>query len=178
MNLLISLFYAPIVLVLYKNFEIKNVSIFVFILSFIWLLISLKKGLNEYLIPLFYLIFSIIAYFLGNILLLKVLPAFISTLLCIYILYSYFTKNSFIFDFLSRFRKKIEQKEKEYIQKSTLFWFFIALINLIVHCYILYLDDIILWTFYSSLGWYFIFIFGAIVQFIHKKLYFDKEKYV
>ncbi|KLD99088.1 hypothetical protein [Aliarcobacter butzleri] len=178
MNLIISLFYAPMVLILFKNFEIKTVSILVFVLSLFWFLISFKKGVKEYTVPLLYIIFSVVAYFLNNILLLKILPAFISILLCIYILYSYFTNNSFIFEFLKKFGKSIDKKEKDYIQNSTPFWFFIALLNLVIHCYILYLNDIIIWTFYASLGWYFVFIFGAIVQFIHRKFIFNKEKNV
>lgn len=175
MNLIISLFYAPSVLFLFRNYDIKIVSIFVFFLSFLWFLVSFKKGFKEYLIPLLYLVFSLIAYFLNSIMLLKVLPAFISTLLSVYILYTYLSKNSFIFEFLKRFGKEVADIEKQYIQKSTLFWFFIALLNLAIHIYVLTLDDIIIWTFYASIGWYGVFIFGAILQFLHKKIIFYRR---
>ena len=178
MNLIISLLYAPIVFYSLKNFELKTVSFFIFVFSFLWFIINIKKGLKDFIFPLFYLIISLLAYFLNDFLLLKVLPALISGFISIFILYSYISKNSFIFIFLEKFNKTIEKNEKEYIQKSTLFWFLVSFLNLLVHCYILYLQDIIYWTFYSSIGWYFIFIIAGIIQFLHKKIYFDRKIHV
>ena len=100
MNLLISLLYAPIVFYSLKNFELKTVSLIIFVFSFIWLFLSIKKGFKEYIFPLFYLGISFLAYFLNDFLLLKSLPLLISGLISIFILYSYISKNSFIFIFL------------------------------------------------------------------------------
>lgn len=175
MNLLISLLYAPIVFYSLKNFELKTVSLIIFIFSFIWLLLSIKKNLKEYIFPLFYLGISFLAYFLNDFLLLKSLPLLISGLISIFILYSYISKNSFIFIFLEKINKKVEVDERVYIQKSTLFWFFISFCNLLIHSYILYLQDMVYWTFYSSIGWYFLFILAGIIQFLHKKIYFDRK---
>ena len=175
MNLIISLLYAPIVFYSLKNFELKTVSLIIFVFSFIWLFLSIKKGFKEYIFPLFYLGVSLLAFFLDDFLLLKLLPALISGLICIFILYSYVSKNSFIFIFLEKINKKVEPHEKEYIQKSTLFWFFISFCNLLIHSYILYLQDMVYWTFYSSIGWYFLFIIAGIIQFLHKKIYFDRK---
>lgn len=175
MNLLISLLYAPIVFYSLKNFELKTVSLIIFIFSFIWLLLSIKKNLKEYIFPLFYLGISFLAYFLNDFLLLKSLPLLISGLISIFILYSYISKNSFIFIFLEKINKKVEVDERVYIQKSTLFWFFVSLTNVLIHSYILYIENIIYWTFYSSIGWYFLFIIAGIIQFLHKKIYFDRK---
>lgn len=177
MNLIISLLYAPIVFYSLKNFELKTVSLIIFIFSFIWLALSIKKGLKEYIFPLFYLGISLLAYFLDDFLLLKSLPLLISGLISIFILYSYISKNSFIFIFLEKINKKVEVDEKVYIQKSTLFWFFVSLTNVLIHSYILYIENIIYWTFYSSIGWYFLFIIAGFIQFIHKKIYFQGKKY-
>ena len=177
MNLIISLLYAPMVFYSLKNFELKTVSLIIFIFSFIWLLLSIKKGLKEYIFPLFYLGISFLAYFLNDFLLLKSLPLLISGLISIFILYSYISKNSFIFIFLEKINKKVEVDEKVYIQKSTLFWFFVSLTNVLIHSYILYIENIIYWTFYSSIGWYFLFIIAGFIQFIHKKIYFQGKKY-
>ena len=178
MNLIISLLYAPIVFYSLKNFELKTVSFFIFIFSFLWFMLNIKKGFKNFIFPFFNIIVSLLAFFLDDFLLLKLLPALISGLICIFILYSYISKNSFIFMFLKRFNKKVEVDEKEYIQKSTLFWFLISFLNLLVHCYILYLQNDIYWTFYSSIGWYFIFIIAGIIQFLHKKIYFDRKIHV
>lgn len=169
MNLFISLLYAPILLVAFRYFDIKIISIFLFFISLLWFGFNLKKGFREYILALVYLIFSIVAYFLDSTLLLKILPAFISFLISLYILYSYLNKHSFIFDFLDKISRKVDQKERDYIQKSTLFWFVSSLVNFSIHCYILYINDIILWSFYASIGWYFVFVATGIIQFIHKR---------
>ncbi|WP_419767176.1 hypothetical protein [Arcobacter sp.] len=113
------------------------------------------------------------AYFLDNFLFLKMLPLLISTLISIYILYSYISKNSFIFIFLERLNKDVKVEEKNYIHKSTLFWFYISLVNVVIHSFVLYLKDMFYWTFYSSIGWYFLFILAGVVQFVHRKIYFE-----
>lgn len=177
MNLIISLLYAPIIFYALKNFELKIVALILGLFSFIWFLVSIKKGLKEYLFPLFYLNVSFFAYFLNNVLLLKLLPLFISLFISLFILYSYLTKNSFIFIFLAKFKKTIKEEEKTYIQKSTLFWFFIALINVLIHTYIIFIDNMVYWTIYASIGWYFPFIVGGLLQFIHRYIYFKKSPY-
>ena len=90
--------------------------------------------------------------------------------------YTYFSKNSFIFLFLDKIRKNITLKDKEYIQKSTLFWSFISLINVGIHLYVVLLKDLKYWMIYASFGWYFIFFIAGIIVFIHKKIYLKKEK--
>lgn len=178
MNLIISLLYAPIVFYSLKNFELKTVSLMIFIFSFIWLIFSIRKSFKEYIFPIFYLIISLLAYLLNTLTLLKVLPLIISILVSIFIFYSYISNNSFIFFFLEKIGKKVESQEKIYIQKSTLFWFFISIINILIHSYILYIQDSFYWAFYSSIGWYFIFLLAGLIQFLHKKLYFERKKYV
>ncbi len=174
MNLLISLLYAPALLLAIKYFDIKTISTYFIFISLLWLGSNLKSGLKEMIIPLVYLIFAIFAHLLKSTLALKLLPLFISSIITLYIFYSYLNKSSFIFIFLDKIGKKVEQEERDYIQRSTLFWFFASLINLSIHCYILYIDDIILWGFYASIGWYTIFVASGIIQIIHKKLFFGR----
>lgn len=178
MNFIISLIYAPIVFYSLKNFDLKTVSVAIFIFSLFWLGFTLKKGIKEFLFPLFYLFISILAYFLDSFLLLKMLPLLISILISLFMFYTYFSKNSFIFIFLDKIKKKVEEKEKEYIQKSTLFWSFASVINVCIHIYVISIENLNYWIIYSSFGWYFVFAIFGIFQFIHKKLYFNKEKNV
>lgn len=178
MNLLISLLYAPVIFYSLKNFELKTVSIVIFIFSFLWFIANIKKDFKEFIFPLFYMFVSILAFLLDDFLLLKILPLLISSLISIFILYSYISKQSFIFIFLEKINKKVNEKEKDYIQKSTLFWFFVSFINILVHGYILKLDNIIYWTFYSSIGWYLLFIVAGLIQFLHKKIYFKEKIHV
>lgn len=91
-------------------------------------------------------------------------------------LYTYITRNSFIFIFLEKIKKKVGDEEKEYIQKSTILWFYASLVNLSIHCFVLYSENTQYWIFYSSIGWYFVFIITGIIQFVHRSIYFKKEK--
>lgn len=176
MNLLISLIYAPVVFYSLQNFELQIVSLCIFLFSLIWLVLTLKKGIKEYFFSVLYIFISILAYFLDSFTVLKVLPFLISFFISCFILYTYISRNSFIFIFLEKIKKEVLDDEKEYIQKSTLFWFFTSLVNLAFHSFILYNGNVQYWIFYSSIGWYFIFIIAGIIQFTHKKLYFNKEK--
>lgn len=178
MNFLISFIYAPIVFYSLKNFELKTVSITLFIFSLLWFGLVIKKSFKEFIFPLFYLFISLLAYFLDNFLLLKILPLLISVLISLFMFYTYFSNNSFIFIFLDKIKKKVEAREKEYIQKSTLFWSITSLVNICLHLYVLKLKELDYWMIYSSFGWYFVFLISGIIQFIHKQIYFNKVKNV
>ena len=178
MNLLISLIYAPVVFYSLQNYELQIVSLCIFSFSLIWFSLTFKKGIKEYFFSILYLAISILAYFLDSFTILKILPFLISFIISSFMLYTYLSQNSFIFIFLKKIKKEVDEDEKEYIQKSTLFWFFASLVNVGIHSFILYNGNIQYWIFYSSIGWYFVFISAGIIQFIHKKLYFNKEKNV
>lgn len=175
MNLLFSLLYAPIVFYSLKNFDIKTVAIGIFFVSLIWLTFSYKKGIKEFFFPLLYIFIAVLAFLLDSFLLLKLMPFLISFVISCFIFYTYISQNSFIFLFLEKIKKEVDENEKEYIQKSTLFWFFSSIINLMIHGFILFIDNMEYWTIYSSFGWYFVFIIAGIIQAIHKKLYFKKS---
>jgi hypothetical protein len=174
-NLLFSTLYAPIVFYCLQNFEIKTVALLIFFVSLIWLGFSFKKGIKEFFFPLIYLFIAVLAFLLNSFILLKLLPFLISFVISCFIFYTYISQNSFIFIFLEKIKKEVEENEKEYIQKSTLFWFFSSIINLMIHGVILFIDNMQYWTIYSSFGWYFVFIITGIIQFVHKKLYFKKR---
>lgn len=175
MNLVISLLYAPLVFLSLRYFDITKVAIVIFILSIIWFIFTLKKGYKEFLYPALYICISILAFFLKDFLFLKAMPLIISSFITFFILFSYINRQSIILYFAKKFSKKeINQKEQEYIHQSTLFWFFIALLNAIIHLFIFLDTNLNFWIFYSSIGWYFIFIFAGVLQYLHKKFIFSK----
>ncbi len=176
MHILFSLLYAPFVFVSLKYFDLKMVSGIIFTISIIWLLIVFKKGLKESIFPFFYIVVSLCAFLLDNFILLKSLPLLISILVSIYFFYSYFTKNSFILLILEKFKKTVDEKEKLYIQNSTLFWAIASLVNISFHLYVLYNDNINYWIIYTSIGWYFVFLGAFIIQMTHRKFYFKGVK--
>lgn len=177
MNLIISLLYAPIVFTSLRYFDITKVSLAIFCLSILWFLLVFKKGYKEYLYPLLYICISILAFFLKEFLILKTLPLLISSFITALIFISYLNKTSIILFFAKKFSKKeLSQKEEEYIHKSTLFWFFTSLINAIIHLIIFFDTNMNYWIYYSSIGWYFVFIFAGVLQFLHRKFIFLKAQ--
>ncbi|RXI37069.1 hypothetical protein CRU99_12525 [Malaciobacter mytili] len=176
MNILISLLYAPFVFFSLRYFDIKIVCINIFIISLLWFFITIKKDYKQALYPLVYIFIAVITYFIESFYILKVLPLLIAIFFTALILISYINKTSIILFFAKKFSKKnIDKKEEEYIYKSTLFWFFVALVNCLIHFYIFISENISFWLYYSSFGWYFIFIFAGILQFLHKKFIFNKS---
>src|SRR5574344_860765 len=159
MNLIISLIYAPIVLFSLKYFDIKTASIYIFIFSFIWFLLNMKKGLKEYGFSILYMIFALVAFFVENSLFLKITPSILAFIVTAFVLYSYLSKSSFVIYYIEKFKKNLSNEDKIYLQNSTLFWFFVALTNLLLHIFIFYYNDILIWTIYLSFAWYFVFIF-------------------
>ena len=176
MHILFSLLYAPLVFISLRHFDLNIVSSVVFCVALVWFFIAYKKSYKETIFPLFYIVISILAFSFDDFVFLKSLPLLISSLVSLYFFYSYFTKNSFILQILDKFQKEVSTQDKEYIQKSTLFWCVVSLINISIHIFIFLSHNINYWIYYSSIGWYFIFIIAFILQMIHKKLFLKKDK--
>ena len=175
MNIIISLVYAPLVFLSLRYFDVRIVSIILLISSLLWFFINIKKSFKESLYPLLYILLAICTYTFNEFLILKAVPLIISFIFTTLILISYLNKKSIILYFAKKFSKKeIPKKEEEYIHKSTLFWFIISCTNVILHLMIFYDENIELWVYYSSFGWYFIFIFAAVLQFLHRNYILKK----
>ncbi len=123
-------------------------------------------------------IFFSLRYFnttLEEALILKAFPLVLSSTITLLILLSYIKKESMILYFAKKFSKEdISKEEQKYIHKSTLFWIGVSLINIVIHTIIFLDTNADFWIFYSSIGWYFLFIFAGILQFLHRKFVFLK----
>ncbi len=172
MNFLISLIYAPLVFFSLKYFDIRTVSIYIAVFSLIWFTFVVRKDIKESIFPLTYLAIAVLAFFLEDFLFFKSLPLIISSFITMIILSSYITKNSIILYFVKKFTKNdISVQEERYIYKSTVFWIFISLINVSIHIIMFVSEEIEFWVYYSSFGWYIIFIIAGIIQFLHRKFF-------
>jgi len=124
------------------------------------------------------LVFFSLRYFdtsLDEALILKAFPLVLSSSITFLIYVSYLQKKSLILYFAQKFSKKeIDDKEKDYIHKSTRFWILVSIINVILHCIILFDENENFWIFYSSIGWYFLFLFAGFLQFLHRRYVFLK----
>lgn len=113
---------------------------------------------------------------LDDVLVLKAFPLVLSIAITLLILVSYIQKKSMILYFAKKLSKlKISKQEKEYIHNSTLFWIGISILNVIIHLIIFLDNSDTLWLSYSTIGWYFLFVFAGIFQFLHRKFIFLKR---
>jgi len=179
MSFIFSLLYAPIVFLSLRYFDIQLVSVIIFIMSGIWFVfLKNKKELSSFF-PLFYMLVAVISFFSEKFLVLKIIPLFISVFFSLFILLSYLKKRSIILYFAEKFSKvPISEKEKEYIHHSTLFWFFITLLNTAVHLSAFLNTNLYFWLYYSSFGWYFLFILAGLIQFFHRRYIFLRRENV
>jgi uncharacterized membrane protein len=176
MNFLFSLLYAPLVFLSLRYFDIKIVSIVLFVVSTLWFLLLEDKKKLSTLFPLFYMLVAIITYFLKDFLVLKIIPILISSLFSLLILFSYLERRSIILYFAEKnFKTPILEKEKEYIHKSTLFWFMLSMINTAIHLIIFLDTNLSFWLYYSSFGWYFLFVAAGAIQFLHRRYIFFRK---
>jgi len=176
MQILFSFLYAPIVVILLGYFDIKTVSIGLFIFGLLWLLSLKKQAIKTTLFPLFYIAIAVGAFVLDDFLVLKFLPLLISLAFIFFLMASYFDNDSIIVHFARKIHKRpLSEKEEVYINRSTLFWIGLACINIVLHVSVLLLKNDHYWIMYASFGWYFVFILGGIVQFLHRQFIFLKR---
>ena len=179
MGFIFSLLYAPIVFLSLRYFDIQLVSIIIFMMSGLWFFFLQSKKELSSLFPLFYMLVALISFFSEKFLVLKIMPLFISAFFSLFILLSYFKKRSIILYFAEKFSKvSISEKEKEYIHHSTLFWFFVSLVNTAIHLSVFFNSNLYFWLYYSSFGWYFLFIFAGLIQFLHRHYVFLRRENV
>jgi len=136
----------------------------------------MKMMLSILYVPVVYFVLWYYGISLEDVLYLKVFPLILSLGMTFVIWISYIKKKSMILYFAKKFSKsEISKKEKEYIHHSTLFWILISCINVVVHTIIFLDTNENSWIFYSSIGWYFLFLFAGVLQYLHRKLIFLKE---
>jgi uncharacterized membrane protein len=125
-----------------------------------------------------FVLFGTFAYLgleLKDMLALKVLPLFMSLYVTFMMLLSHFKNDSFIVKIAVKFSKKpLDDREIAYIQKSTLFWIGVSLLNVVIHVIVLLHVNEYYWVVYSSFGWYIIFGVGGVLQYLHRKFIFLK----
>jgi len=177
MNLVLSLLYAPFIYFGIKYMPLQTVALSVFAVSVIWLIFSIKKGWKECLYPLLYLLFALTTFFIDALFILKALPVIISINIASIFLISYIKNDSIIFYFAKKFRKTpLNDAEIEYIRRSTLFWVLVTFINVAIHLYALFGNNLAFWAFYGSIGGYGLIALAGVLQVLHKKLIFERGK--
>ncbi|ACZ13114.1 hypothetical protein [Sulfurospirillum deleyianum] len=176
MHILFSFLYAPIMVILLGYFNVRAVALGLWIFGVLWLLLLKERKLKTLIFPFFYIVVAISALILDDFLALKFLPLLISLAFLFFLIASYFDNDSIILHFAKKLHKRsLSSNEEAYINRSTLFWIGLAFVNILLHVTMLLLKNDAYWIIYSSFGWYMVFIFGGIVQFLHRHFVFLKR---
>ena len=174
-NVIVSLIYAPTLLLLLNLFEFRNVCITLIIFSAAWLLALLvtNKGGRDRYFPLLYLALGIAGLFFQDINLLKLLPLLLALIFTAIAFLASWRKEPFILEVARRFsRHTISSEEEAYIRQSSKFWLLLFCLNAGIHVLVLVHPNVYYWAFYTSVGWYGIFLLGALLQYLHRRYLF------
>ena len=171
---LLSLIYAPLILFLLKHYPIQAVALGVMVCSVFWLSISVwRRGDKRF--PLFYLGVSVVAYSVQSTLVLKLLPLMLALAFTLFLMQSHHKGHSLILHFAKRFSKRpLNALEIAYIERSTLFWVGVSCVNILLHTWMLFMDELY-WGLYASIGWYGLFILAGVIQWLHRHYIFLKR---
>lgn len=178
MGLVLSLLYAPFVFFAIRLYDLQTVALSIAVMSVLWLFTVLvqKGGFKAMVYPLLYLSFGVSALVFEKLLILKALPVLISVGIAGVFIVSYLRKRSIILYFARYLKGRELSKEQElYIHNSTRFWIAVTLLNVAIHCYALFGNNLAFWAFYGSVGGYGLLALAGVAQFVHKKLVFDRQ---
>lgn len=176
MHLLVSFLYAPLMIIFLKYYPIWSVAIGIILFAVGWLFTLRSFDIKRILFPLFYLLIGVATLLMQNAMILKVLPLTLACAFCILLMVSYLEKDSLILHFAKKFHKKeISAHEEAYIHRSSQFWITLSLMNIIIHVLVILSDNTTYWVLYTSFGWYFLFAFGGLCQFLHRHFIFLKQ---
>ena len=160
-------------------FSIFELGIFFTFLGAVWLL-SLKSFsltlsfLKISFQPLILITIGLISIQQDSFLMLKSFPLTLSSLFFLAFIYAQITKEFFLINFISRF-KKLDDGEKNYLEKTHLIWIVVTAINVSLHTYFLFYATTVEWTFYSTIGWYILLACGIFFQILFRRFYERKK---
>ena len=125
----------------------------------------------SFLTPLF-LIVLVVAYYLTDLEIIKIIPALISTLFFLLFLFAYLYDKKMILKFTKKFyNKELNHKEIEYISHGDGYWAVVTFINSMIQAVLAFYGDSIFWALYSTVGWYLYFFLALILQVAYGKVY-------
>lgn len=176
MQRVFSFLYAPFIVYLLHVFAVRSVAIGILCFGSVWFLSTKEKALKNTIFPLFYIAVALGALIIDDSKVFLFLPLLLSLAFLFFLILGYVDNESIILTFARKMHKEVfSEKEEAYIVRSTRFWIFLSLVNIVLHVSVLLLQDIRYWMFYASVGWYFLFGLGAVLQYLHRRFIFLKE---
>lgn len=171
---LASIVYAPLVLIALRYLPVFSVAFSVLFISLIWGYKIRKEPIGALLLPLFYGSGAMVALLVGEEIIFKGIPLFIAMAFCLFFLSP--QGGAWLSAVAARFGS-LDEREKLYVFKCRYFWAGVAFVNVVIHLFALLDFSSLFWAFYASVGWYGIFLIGGILQFLHRKFVFEKERF-
>ena len=175
---LLSLLYAPLFIVLMYNFEFKAVVLIYLFLSiafFIYRYIK-KTTLKDLVLPLFYIVMLVTAYYFASMEVVKLVPVTLSAVFFVLFVDSMLNKKELIYTSTKKFYpKELEEWEVSYLKKGDTYWAVVTMINTIIQIAVVYLANDYVWAFYTSVGWYIFFFSALFLQIIYGKFIWRKS---
>jgi len=152
-------------------FSIYELGIFFIILGVFWSFLQYKHmSVKTLFQPIILIIVGIVSIIVEDILVLKSFPLILSFLFFIAFIYAQITKDFFLIHTIEKF-KKIDDKERIYLQKTHSIWIVVTAINVLLHIYFLFYASLAQWTFYVTAGWYILLGCGILFQILFRKVY-------
>lgn len=177
MNNVVSLIFAPLIILSLKFYALDDIALIIVLLSLTWLIfVFYRDGVNiELITPAIYFTFALLTFFIESFETIKIVPALISVSFFILFLSAVLEKRGLILYFANRYYKKEIPKEvQQFLAKSDYYWAAVTLVNTLVHLYIFFYADREVWAFYSSIGWYGLFGSALAGNILYGKLFVEK----
>jgi len=169
----LTLLFAPSLLFFINFYELKNVfSIYIIIILLLLPYTLIKKKIEESIILTIYLLLLLIAYFNNDFETVKFIPVLSATMFFMIFAHSTIKKKELIYKFTVKFYKKeLSEEEIIFLKKSDFFWSLVIFIYAVFLLILVYIDNNLIWAFFSSIGWYIYFFLALSIQIIYGKLY-------
>ena len=130
MGHLLTLLYAPLVLLALRYISITVVAWMMIAVAVIWVFIARNNEFKDFLLPSFYGLGGVMALMLEDKVVLVALPLFIATAFFLFFILP--QGGRWLCIMASRFFT-LNDKELLYIKKSRFFWAFVAFVNVFIH---------------------------------------------
>ncbi|MDR1614988.1 MAG: hypothetical protein LBS26_05420 [Campylobacteraceae bacterium] len=166
---LFSVIYGPLVVWLTDSFSDKVSASVVLVISGVLIIIHAAKKSPMWIIPLVYFIISLSTLFFGKTIWLKFGPLAIS--LGVAVVLSMYNKMAVTIENFAKSQRFFSYIKEGWENFGAVIWISTAWINVFLHIGFLMFASKWLWAFYVSVGWYMVFILGAVLYIYLKKRY-------
>jgi len=177
---ILNLLFAPMFVVLIHYFELKLVVLGYLLMAIVYFIYSYmnKNSFQDMIVPTVYILILSIGYYFSSLQSIKYIPLILSSIFLMMFIDSHLNKKYMILGFTKRFyRKQLSSAEEEFLKHGDLYWVVVMSINTIIHFYVVNYTSDAIWAFYSSIGWYILFVTALIAQIIYGKVYAVKMYY-